>query len=338
MRKFLSGVLALCILMTIVFCGCGEKQETEAAFVKPEGYVSVVQVSINPTVNLYLDADKIILAVEYVNADAKECYAESEEELVGSSIDSGINIVIKAAAEAEYFADNKTVTIDVLETKEETEKATLLTAVVEKTKTVITDNNIGADVVLTESAQKVVDDKAAADKATADKEAAEKAAAEKAAEEKAAAEKAAAEKAAAEKAAAEKAAAEKAAAEKALKNPQKSLKKGQQYSIHKPEQGSDELLTRIKITFKDNGEYSYGMAPYLCDEFGEGEFIIYNGKKYYLSGGGGGGGTYTLTDEKITLEGGLNMVFTMTTDGKLVVHALNESSNFFVVGDTLSIQ
>lgn len=328
MRKFLSSVLALCILMTIVFCGCGEKQETEAAFVKPEGYASVVQVSINPTVNLYLDADKIILAVEYVNADAKECYAESEEELVGSSIDSGIDIVIKAAAEAEYFADNKTVTIDVLETKEETEKATLLTAVVEKTKTVITDNNIGADVVLTESAQKVVDDKAAADKATADKEAAEKAAAEKAA----------AEKAAAEKAAAEKAAAEKAAAEKALKNPQKSLKKGQQYSIHKPEQGSDELLTRIKITFKDNGEYSYGMAPYLCDEFGEGEFIIYNGKKYYLSGGGGGGGTYTLTDEKITLEGGLNMVFTMTTDGKLVVHALNENSNFFVVGDTLSIQ
>lgn len=350
MKKCIASILAMCILLVFVFSGCAKPAEQPAAFVAPENYVTVVQVTINPTVNLYLDASDVILAVEYVNADAKECYEKVETQLVGSKLENAVQVVVDTAATDGYFAENNKVTIDIVEAKQEDKKLSVITTAADTVKSVITEKQIQAEVALADNAQKVVDDKVAADKAEADRIAAEKAAAEKAAAEKAAAEKAAAEKAAAEKAAAEKAAAEKAAAEKAaaekaaaekaaqekeLKNPQKNLKKDTEYSNIKPGE-TDETLTGIHMRFKDNGEYAYSKVPYLNDPYGEGEYITYNGKKYYVSGGGGGGGTYSLTDEKITLTGAFEMVLTMTTDGKLVIETMNESDDFFKVGDILS--
>ncbi len=332
MKKCLASILAVCLLLAFVFSGCAKPTEQTPAFVAPENYVTVVQVTINPTVNLYLDENEVILAVEYVNTDAKDCYEKVETQLVGSKLENGINVVINTAADDGYFTENKKVTIDVVEAKQEDKKLSVINAATDTVKSIVTEKQLGAEVVLSYNAQKVVDDKAAADKAEADRLATEKAAAEKAA-----AEKAAAEKAAAEKAVAEKAAAEKAAKEKELKNPQKNLKKETKYSAIKPGE-TDELLTGIHIKFKDNGEYSYSMVPYLNDPYGEGEFITYNGKKYYVAGGGGGGGSYTLTDEKITLTGAFEMELTMTTDGKLVVETMNKSDDFFAAGDVLSVQ
>lgn len=108
-----------------------------------------------------------------------------------------------------------------------------------------------------------------------------------------------------------------------------------EYSNIKPGE-TEETLKGIHIKFKDNCEYSYSMVPYLNDPYGEGEHITYNGNKYYVAGGGGGGGNYSLTDEKITLTGAFEMVLTMTTDGKLVIETMNESDDFFKVGDMLS--
>ncbi len=309
MKKCLSGVLAICCVLTFVFCGC--KEET-VDFTAPAEYASVVQVTINPTVNLYLDANEVILAVEYVNSDAKDCYEKIETELVGSNLTAGLNAVIETAEADGFLEKNKTVTIDVVEAKQADKKLEILNTATDSVKNFITEKKIQAEVVLTETAQKEINDKAAAEKA-------------------------AAEKAAAEKAAAEKAAAEKAAAEKAKKNPIKNLKKGVEYSFFKP--GEDEMLiTGFFITFNENGRYSYSMAPYTYDQYGEGEFVIYNGKKYYLAGGGGGSGKYTLTDEKIIMSESYEMVLTMTEAGELVVETQDPSSDYFKVGDKLTVK
>ena len=316
MKKHAVYILAICVMAVLVLCACGKKNEKEketATFKAPKNYASVVQVTINPTVNLYLDANEKILAVEYVNADAKECYAKVESKLVGSKLTEGVSVVIEAAEADGYLAKNKEVTIDVIETKQADQKLEILSVATEAAKTFISEKKIEAKVVLTKTTQKEVDDKAAADKAAADK-------------------------AAADKAAADKAAADKAAAEKAKKNPINNLKKNAEYRFFKP--GEDEMvLTCFVIRFMEDGEYFCGDAPYTCDQHGEGESVVYNGKTYYLAGGGAGSsGTYTLTDERIILSGGDDMVFTMTTDGKLVVENPNSGSGFFKVGDVLTLK
>lgn len=305
MKKYLLFILVVCFVLTL-FAGCGKKTAKEPEFTPPEEYASVVQVTINPTVNLYLDANEVILAVEYVNADAKECYEAIEETLVGSNLKDGVNKVIKTADEAGYLKENKAVTVDVIEAKVSADKLVILSAAKESAQEAVTQNKIEAEVVLPENSQKELDDKIAADKAEADRIAAEKAEADR------------------------------IAAEKAKKNPKTNLKKDIEYRILFP--GDDvALLTGIYIKFKTGGTYSYSMVPYLADEFGEGNHIVYNGIKYFEAGGGGGGGEYTLTDERIVMTGGLELTLTMTTDGKLVVEKVVSGHDRFKVGDIIAI-
>jgi len=308
MKKLVALFLVLALCLSLCACGKGgnEGDSSQAggsnAFVKPENYVSVVQVVINPTVNLYLDANKVILAVEYVNDDAKTCYQKVEQNLVGSELENGINLVIETAQTDGFLKKNKAVTIDVVETKQADKKLELLTSATNSAKTFISEKKIEAQVKVTEAAQKELDDKAAADKAAADK-----------------------------------AEADRLAAEKEKKNPLKNLKKGKEYYIFKPDE-EEIMLTAIIMTFNEDGSYKYGQAPYGLDDYGEGDTIVYKGKTYYVCGGGGGGGTYTLTEETITLAGSYDMVLTMTTDGKLVVQKADSTSDFFKVGDTLSLK
>ena len=128
------------------------------------------------------------------------------------------------------------------------------------------------------------------------------------------------------------------AAEKEKKNPLKNLKKGKEYYILKPDNAEETMLTAIFITFNTDGSYEYMQAPFGLEDFGEEETIVYKGKTYYICGGLGGGGRYTLTTETITLADSYDMVFTMTTDGKLVVQKTDPTSEFFKVGDTLSLR
>lgn len=332
MKKLIASVLIICLLGTMLLSGCGKAVEPEQPFTPPENYVSVVQITINPTANLYLDAEDVVLAVEYVNTDAAECYQKVENEIVGKKLEAAVNVVVSTAEQDGYFAENKAVTIDLVEAKNEEVKAEILNTATASAKAVLAEKKIEAEVKLSEASQKVVDDKAAADKAAADKAAADKAAADKAA-----ADKAAADKAAADKAAADKAAADKAAKEKELKNPQKNLKKNVEYCMFELGE-TDEIMTIISIKFKDNGEYSIGLAPLLNDPYGEGEYYIYNGNKYYVAGGGAGsGGTYTTTTERIILSGGESMEFSLTTDGQIKLEIINEQNEHFAVGDLLKI-
>ena len=107
----------------MVLCGCGKKNDKEkeketAAFTAPKKYASVVQVTINPTVNLYLDEDEKILAVEYVNTDAKECYSKVESKLVGSKLeDQKLEILSVATEAAKTFISEKKIEAEVVLTK-----------------------------------------------------------------------------------------------------------------------------------------------------------------------------------------------------------------------------
>jgi len=66
--------------------------------VNPYDAVSVVDISINPQVRLFLDADGIVLHYECMNEDAKEAFADLE--LTGSSFETASVQICEAAVEA----------------------------------------------------------------------------------------------------------------------------------------------------------------------------------------------------------------------------------------------
>ncbi len=72
MKKILCSIFAL-IMFIGAFAGCGFNEETQNdAFVKPEKYAAIVNVSINPSFDIYLDEKAIVLAIEPKNEDAKK--------------------------------------------------------------------------------------------------------------------------------------------------------------------------------------------------------------------------------------------------------------------------
>lgn len=156
MKKLVASVLVICLLGAIMLSGCGKPAEPAQSFTPPENYVSVVQITINPTANLYLDANDVVLAVEYVNTDALECYEKVEAQIVGQKLETAVNVVVSAAEQDGYFAENKAVTIDLVETKNEEKKAEVLKTATASAKAVLTEKKIEAEVKLSEASQKVV--------------------------------------------------------------------------------------------------------------------------------------------------------------------------------------
>ena len=78
MKRLLTICLTLVMLLSLAACGGGDPTSSAPAgdtFVAPEGYASVILVTINPQFKLYLDADGAVLAVEPVNEDAKSIVA-----------------------------------------------------------------------------------------------------------------------------------------------------------------------------------------------------------------------------------------------------------------------
>ena len=81
MKKLVALFLALTLCLSLCACGKGGNEGSSApggnnAFVKPENYASVLLVTINPQIRLYLDKDSNVLAVEPVNDDAKSISKE----------------------------------------------------------------------------------------------------------------------------------------------------------------------------------------------------------------------------------------------------------------------
>lgn len=83
----------------------------------PEEYALAVIVTINPQVKLYLDADNVIVGVEYLNEDAKTAFSDIDFSDV--TVEEGMEKIIHAAVEKEFLTDGKDVSIEVSEIRDE---------------------------------------------------------------------------------------------------------------------------------------------------------------------------------------------------------------------------
>ncbi len=293
MKKIFAILLSAVLLCS--FAGCGKADNNsgtdeissaaEEVFEAPEVYASVVRVTINPIVNLYLDEQNVVLAVECVNSDAKDTYKKIEKDIVGESLNIGVKTLINTASDAGFLEKEKKVTVDIVECKNEESKKMVMAVAGGTVKQTLQEIKIEATIEVKDNGT-AVDDQTykevtmteADKKAEADRIAAEQAAKEQAAKEQAAKEQAAKEQAAKEQA-------EREAAQKLAdaKNPKKSLKVGTKYLFAtKSELPEAEYLFTF-ITFNANGEYGIGQGDYSTQDLYNDEYpIVYNGKKYYV--------------------------------------------------------
>lgn len=298
MKRIAVSVLAmiLCFGMLLSFAGCGDKEET---FTPPENYVSVVKVTINPTVNLYLDAEKTILAVEYVNADAKESYEKIEKDLVGAPLEKGVTLVVETAAADGYLAENKQVSVDVVEVKDVAadEIAAVaengVKAAVENKKLDVTVNVLANGAAVTTANTTAATTTAATTVATTVKTTTAKPTTVKPTT------------------------AKPTTVKPTTAAPKATLLMETKYVIVYPT--VDDMIERRVLTFHADGVYGCGMAPFSLEKFeDDAESIVYNGKTYYLCGGAGGPGDYTVSGDTISLDGG-DVVLTVNAQGNLTV-------------------
>lgn len=309
MKKILVFVLSACLLLGTL-AGCMPKSDE---FVAPKEYFSVVQVTINPTVNLYLDANEVVLAVEYVNADAKESYKKIEDQLVGASLDKSVDLVVKTAAEDGYLKNNKEVKVDVVEAKEEKQTQILTVALAAAEKTLV-ENKIEAEVVVLSEGKEIAKEELAtpvdrltpAPESTPTPEVTQEPTQEPTP----------------------------VVTPTATPKPAQ-LTKNASYCVYKFNQMN--MLERYKLTFLD-GEYAFSVKPFDLVDYsgGQGEVIVYEGKTYYEAGGRGGGGEYTVSGSTVTLLED-DITLTIVSDDTLKVESIGEYEKFLVVGDLLKI-
>ncbi len=102
MKKILALLMAITLILA--FSACGDKgnhsnniSSTVAGteFQKPDGYASVLLVTINPKFELYLDANSEVMAINALNDDAKSF--KDEIDLSAPALDAVIDEILSAA-------------------------------------------------------------------------------------------------------------------------------------------------------------------------------------------------------------------------------------------------
>ncbi|MBO4982037.1 MAG: hypothetical protein J6C84_09110 [Lachnospiraceae bacterium] len=68
-------------------------------------YVTVVEITINPKVALYVAADGSVVKVEYLNEDARNAF--SDLVLVGESLEDAVSRIVDTAVQEGYLTDGK---------------------------------------------------------------------------------------------------------------------------------------------------------------------------------------------------------------------------------------
>lgn len=91
--------------------------------VVPENCVAVIYVTINPRLALYLDDKSVIIGVECLNEDAETVSAGIN--LIGQSVDCGMQMVIEAAIQKEFLTEEKEVKVEVAHLTEHAENPVL---------------------------------------------------------------------------------------------------------------------------------------------------------------------------------------------------------------------
>ena len=133
------------LALIFVFAACGSKDtvstdsgktdSSNAEFVKPENYASVVHITINPQFRLYLDAADEVLAVEPVNDDAKSISNKITAQT--GNIENVIENIVSASNAGGFVKENATVNFEITEIKD---TAVNTEAVLDKVKTSADDS------------------------------------------------------------------------------------------------------------------------------------------------------------------------------------------------------
>ena len=151
MRKGIH-ILSLLLILVLLFSGCGKTAESGGnnadSMETPDKFAYTVLVTINPEIKLYMDESDKILAVEYLNNDAKTAY--SDKEIVGLTLDDGLANIVETAIEKEYLKDGKDITVELDEVKSDTvNRDTVLSSADRAIKAVLKEKDIAANVIIT---------------------------------------------------------------------------------------------------------------------------------------------------------------------------------------------
>lgn len=76
----------------------------------PESFAYSITVSINPLVELYFDVDDVVVGVAYLNEDAIAAYQELD--VIGSDLETGMEMLIQAAVDDGYLKNDGNVEIE----------------------------------------------------------------------------------------------------------------------------------------------------------------------------------------------------------------------------------
>lgn len=112
-------------MLLLTFAGCNRDTDTGVnnvtpepeTFVKPENYVTVLKVTINPEFNLYIAKDGVVLAVEPVNDDAKNV---AKDITATGDIKTVMETIVSATNKGGFVKENAKVEIKVTEVKDAT--------------------------------------------------------------------------------------------------------------------------------------------------------------------------------------------------------------------------
>ncbi len=119
MKKILAILLAVVLIFSLAACGKNNEASSSAPvgtdFVKPENYAVALLVSINPQFTIYLDVTGEVLAVDFLNEDAKAI--EADVSVSNVTIDDVIKNIISAAQQHGYFATDPKIDIKVIDSK-----------------------------------------------------------------------------------------------------------------------------------------------------------------------------------------------------------------------------
>ncbi len=129
-------------------------------------YVATVEVTINPDLLLYIDADDKVVGADFLNEDAKTAYGQMN--LVGSSLEVTMGNVIEAAIEKGFLKEGAGITINVIANKDNPASADaasvanienkIATIARESVAVTLEKKNFEAEVTLTVSDNKAKDD------------------------------------------------------------------------------------------------------------------------------------------------------------------------------------
>lgn len=111
------GLCLMCLMLVFLAVACGKSTGTVEDQI-PDSYAAAVIVTINPQVKLFLDADHVVIGVEYLNEDARTAFGTLD--FSGMTIDECMGGIVDAAVAHKFLTDGKKISIEVAEVKDPT--------------------------------------------------------------------------------------------------------------------------------------------------------------------------------------------------------------------------